>query len=266
MSSVLTDRQLREIEYHRGHAALHADILARPLTYDICEGTRWWNNGWVMYGVLRRIGMAGKRVLVVGCGFGTDAVRIARMGAEVHAFDLSPESLAIARQLADQEDQAVAFDEMPAERLTYPPGYFDVIVARDILHHVDIPLAMSELRRVAKPGATFVINEIYSHSWTDRVRHARLVERVLYPTVQRILYGNRVYITKDERKLTERDIALIRQSLTVRRRRYFNLLVMRFIPDRFKRVSQADQLLLRCMGAFGAIVAGRIMLEACLGS
>ena len=44
-----------------------------------------------------------KNVLVVGCGFGDDALYLAKLGANVCAFDLSPDSLSIARALAERE-------------------------------------------------------------------------------------------------------------------------------------------------------------------
>src|SRR6476660_6479368 len=44
---------------------------------------------------------AGKRVLELGCGIGTDTINFARAGARVTACDLSDESLAVARQRAD---------------------------------------------------------------------------------------------------------------------------------------------------------------------
>ena len=52
-----------------------------------------------MYEYLVNCGLMDKRVLVVGCGFGDDALRLAKLGAKVNAFDLSPDSLEIARSL-----------------------------------------------------------------------------------------------------------------------------------------------------------------------
>ena len=153
--------------------------------------------------------LKGKNVLVVGCGFGDDALYLSKAGANVKAFDLSPESLSIARKLADQEELEIEFQEMPAERLNYDNDYFDIVVARDILHHVEIPESIREILRTSKPGAIFCFNEVYSHSITDKIRHSNFIDKWLYPKMTNFVYeGEKPYITEDERKLTEKDISL----------------------------------------------------------
>ena len=262
----LSDRQRRELEYHVGHAAKNRALIDRPFDWDVFDRPerRWWNGYWQMYTWLCAQDLKGMRVLVVGCGFGDDAIRIAKLGAVVSAFDLSPDSVAIARAIAEREKIEVEFSEMPAEKLSYPDASFDMIVARDILHHVDIPQTMRELARVARPGATFLVNEIYSHSVTEVVRRSNLVAKFIYPRMQKLIYGTTTpYITEDERKLSEADLALITAQLDApSMRKYFNFLVTRVIPDRIEVAAKLDRALLRVVGELGAVLAGRVLLIA----
>lgn len=266
MNTELTDRQQRELDYHREHAKLHQSVLSAPFSWEVLQrpDRRWWNAYWAMYEYIVNCDLKDKRVLVVGCGFGDDALRLAKLGAKVSAFDLSPDSLEIAGALASREGLDILFEEMPAEKMLYEDDTFDYIVSRDILHHVDIPRTMREIVRVAKPGAIFVVNEIYSHSITDKIRHSTLVEKVLYPKMQRIIYGpGKPYITEDERKLSESDLSEIMKPLEPRLfTKYFNFLVTRVIPDRFEKFAKADRLLLRLVHPIAHLLAGRVLFSA----
>lgn len=226
--------------------------------------SRWWNAYWTMYAYLLQCDIRGKRVLVVGCGFGDDALHLAKLGARVAAFDLSPDSLQIARALATREGLDIDFDEMPAESMTYADSTFDFIVARDIMHHVDIPLTMHEIVRVAKPDAVFLVNEIYSHSITEKVRRSRFIDKFLYPRMQRLIYGTaKPYITEDERKLTEADLAQIIQPLRAPLlEKHFNFIVTRVIPDRFDLPNKIDRLVLMLLKPLGRLLAGRVLYSA----
>lgn len=266
MNTKLTERQQRELDYHRGHAEEHKRILAAPFAWDVLEnpGRRWWNAYWQMYAYLLTCDLKDKKVLVIGCGFGDDALRISKLGATVSAFDLSPDSLQIAKNLAAREGLTIDFQEMPAEAMLYADSSFDYIVARDILHHVDIPLVMQEIYRVAKPGAVFVVDEIYSHSMTDKVRHSALVEKIIYPRMRRFVYGpGKPYITEDERKLNELDLKAITAPLQKPEFfRYFNFVVTRLVPDRSDFLAKLDQLLLRLLRPIGSFLAGRVLFSA----
>lgn len=266
MNTELTERQQRELEYHREHARAHQRILSAPFSWDILQdpGRRWWNAYWQMYAYLLTLDLEGKRVLVVGCGFGDDALRLAKLGAQVSAFDLSPDSLQIARALATREGLTIDFREMPAESMDYPDSSFDYILARDILHHVDVPLTMQEIRRVARPDALVVVNEIYSHSLTNRVRRSSWVEQRIYPRMRRLIYGpGKPYITEDERKLSESDLAEVKGVLRKPEfLMYFNFIVTRLVPDRVEFFAKLDQLLLRLLRPAGSLLAGRVLFSA----
>jgi ubiquinone/menaquinone biosynthesis C-methylase UbiE len=260
----LNQRQRNELAYHREHARENAAILEEPFAWDVLDhpSRRWWNAYWAMFAWLIDLDLKGKRTLVVGCGFGDDAIRLARLGAEVHAFDLCADSLAIATALAQREGVAPSFAVMPAEALKYDDNFFDVVLARDILHHVDIPQAMAEISRVSKPGAILLVNEIYSHSFTDRIRNSRLTQDWLYPTMQRFVYGgDKPYITEDERKLSETDMQLIVRPLaTIERQAWFYFLAKRVFPERYDILAKIDRLLLIALKPLSYLLAGRVMV------
>ena len=259
----LTERQMRELEYHRVHAREHESLLQEPFDWDVVfsKSRRWWNGYWQMFDYFNTLDLKGKKVLIVGCGFGEDAIRIARLGADVYAFDLSPESLDIARRLSMREQVQAQFTQMSAESLLYADNFFDVVLARDILHHVDIPKAMNEISRVSKKNALIIINELYSHSLTEKIRYSNLVANSIYPAMRKFIYGtDKPYITEDERKLTEIDVAEIKKPLSdLVMQKYFSLIVTRVIPDRFITFAKIDRVLLMLLKPVGMYFAGRVM-------
>jgi ubiquinone/menaquinone biosynthesis C-methylase UbiE len=267
MNIGLTDRQQRELSYHADHAAAyrrHYDAIDYSLVTQT-DRRRWWNQAWAMYTEVLKQDVAGKRVLVVGCGFGDDCFQLARVGARVYGFDLSPELLEVGRQVAAREGLEIDFRQLPAEQLDYPDGFFDAILVRDILHHVEIPQAMSELVRVSRPGAVAVINEVYTHSLIDRIRYSWFVREVLYKRMVRIVYGaDKPYITEDERKMNEHDIALVLRGLEPRpRTRFFDMAVNRVLPAHTRALNILDHVVLNfAMRPVAHYLGGRILMTA----
>jgi 2-polyprenyl-3-methyl-5-hydroxy-6-metoxy-1,4-benzoquinol methylase len=86
---------------------------------------------------------AGKRVLEIGCGIGTDTINFARAGAFVTAVDLSEESIALARKRAEVFGVAdrITFYAADAERLseTVPPAPYDLVYSFGVIHHTPHP-------------------------------------------------------------------------------------------------------------------------------
>lgn len=263
-SLVLTDRQLRELEYHREHAATYAEEALRPVADDVIVSTarRPWNAYWSMYDRLLAADLAGKAVLVLGCGFGDDAIRIARLGAHVSACDLSPESLAIAETRARRAGVEIAFDAMPAEAMVYAENSFDAVVFVDILHHVDIAATMTEVARVLKPGARVIGDELYTHSHLQRIRTSGPVQRLLYPLMCAWIYGGDTpYITEDEHKIDEHEFALVTARLADRETDWFNILEGRLYPSRLIWASRIERAIMRPLAAFASFMAGRVVFS-----
>lgn len=92
-------------------------------------------------------------VLVVGCGDGREAGLIARsLGADVVGVGLD-------RRRFDRAQAAPArLVEMDALRLAFADDSFDLVYSFHALEHIPDPAqALREMRRVAQPGAPFLV-------------------------------------------------------------------------------------------------------------
>jgi SAM-dependent methyltransferase len=104
------------------------------------------------------------RVLDVGCGVGTTAIKIARRhGAQVHAVDISP--LMLERAKANVQAAGVAGKVTVSEgdiiALDFADGIFDIVIAEAVTMFVDRELAASELARVTRPGGRVLATEFF---------------------------------------------------------------------------------------------------------
>jgi ubiquinone/menaquinone biosynthesis C-methylase UbiE len=99
--------------------------------------------------------LQGCRVLDVGCGPGTVTRQLAR-GFDIDAvgIDSSPKMIEVAR---DEAGAHAVFQVAPAEELPFESASFDGVVMRWVVHHLDRPTALAEIRRVLKPGGRLVV-------------------------------------------------------------------------------------------------------------
>ena len=101
-----------------------------------------------------RVG-AGDRVLDVAAGTGNAAIPAAERGATVVACDLTPELMAVGRELALRRGVDVEWREADAESLPFVDGEFDVVLScvgvMFAPHHES---SARELARVCRSGGT----------------------------------------------------------------------------------------------------------------
>lgn len=96
---------------------------------------------------------AGRRLLEVGCGMGTDLLQFARGGAHVTGVDLTPRSIEISRQHLLLYGESGEFALADCETLPFADESFDVAYSNGVLHHTpDTAGAVREIHRVLRPG------------------------------------------------------------------------------------------------------------------
>lgn len=98
----------------------------------------------------------GVRALECGCGMGIFSRELAKSGADIIAVDISPDLLRRARRECGDVAFVVDNLESPA---TLPDNYFDALCGVSVLHHLNLPAALSALRAKCKPGARFAFSE-----------------------------------------------------------------------------------------------------------
>ena len=111
----------------------------------------------------------GERVLDAACGTGIVArAALSRIGAagQVTGVDLNPGMLDVARAVAGEAGQAIAWREGNLESLPFADGVFDVVLCQQGLQFCpDKAAAVSELHRVLREGGRLALSV-----WRD-IRH-----------------------------------------------------------------------------------------------
>src|SRR5262245_50427085 len=155
-----TERLLREREFHDRQACDRAETFSRePDRLRFSDADYLDHETWVRPAFARLGEVRGKIVLDWGCGHGMAAVVLARHGAAVTACDLSAGYVAEARQRARANRVPVRCLVADAQRLPFAGQSFDAVWGHAILHHLDVPQAARELRRVLRPGGVAVLCE-----------------------------------------------------------------------------------------------------------
>ncbi|MGH2948235.1 MAG: methyltransferase domain-containing protein [Solirubrobacteraceae bacterium] len=155
--------------------------------YDLEDG-HWWFRGRraVLWALLRRAGLPERpRVLDAGCGTGRNLAEFARLGT-AQGVDPSRAAIEFCRRRGLSEVAEAGIESLP-----FGDGAFDLILATDVLEHVERDdLAAAELRRVAAPGALLVVTvPAYRWLWSRHDDSHHHLRRYTAPSLRSRLAG-----------------------------------------------------------------------------
>jgi SAM-dependent methyltransferase len=192
----LSERVKREKEsYNTGlKRARYNDVLSH--TDHFYQDKRFRLAGELMRARLAAPGSAG-RVLELGCK--TWPAYIARNGIvpdELVCINISEAELEEGRAMAGNGAVRPSFLLMDAHALQFPDRHFDIVFGSGILHHLDLDLALKEVRRVLKPDGLMIFFEPLDNNPVGRI------VRKLTPRAR----------TEDERPLRHAELARIGEA------------------------------------------------------
>jgi len=142
-------------------AVARRDAVARAWAETVRKGgdiNRKAVTGPAMLGMLGPV--AGKRILDLGCGEGTNARILARRGAKVVGIDASREMIRLAREKEREEPLGIEYHVADAAQLPMlEDGSFDIVVAfMSLMDIPDLDGVLREVSRVLKKGGRFLFS------------------------------------------------------------------------------------------------------------
>ncbi|HET7045851.1 MAG TPA: methyltransferase domain-containing protein [Gaiellaceae bacterium] len=160
------------------------DFGAAALSYDRLRPA---DDNWreLLEALVEEGDLRGRRVLDVGCGTGSVlAALVERHAARAWGVDPSPEMLEVARR---RLPRGTAVRVGRAEELPFRDGWFDGALMRLVLHLVDRPAALAELRRVLRDDGSLVIatfdSDHFDGHWLNAFFPAvEEIDRARFPT------------------------------------------------------------------------------------
>jgi SAM-dependent methyltransferase len=193
------------------------------------------------------------RALEVGAGHGVASAALARAGWQVTALEPDPSDLVGAgaiRRLAEEGGLDIRVVEGLGESLPFASGEFDLVLARQVLHHArDLPQLCRELARVVRPGgAVLAVREHVISTPSD------LPSFLAAHPLHRLYGGEHAYLLEEYRA------ALTGAGLRLERELAPLASPINYAPH--TRVTLRDELVRRA----GRIPGAASMLRAVLGS
>ncbi len=143
------------------------------------QAKNWWYQARreLISSIMKGSGLPFRQVLDFGCGVGSNAEALAAEGRELVGLDATAEALERARQLGLYTKLVLSGDE----NIPLPDTSLDLILAADVLEHIDDVKALHEMYRTLRPRGVLLVT-VPAHRWLwnwndDYSHHLRRYEK-----------------------------------------------------------------------------------------
>jgi ubiquinone/menaquinone biosynthesis C-methylase UbiE len=224
----------REREYHNLRFADDSEREARVGRF--YSAIRY---GFDLYGKRVSEEARSRRVLEYGCGTGSLAFGLTAVAEQVIGIDISDVAIEQACRAAGVHGLKNAiFMVNNAEAMQLPDEHVDVVVGSGIVHHLDIPKSMSEVRRVLKKGGIAIFAEPMAHN----------------PVLKWYRHRTPELRSADERPLTVDDLRGMARGFSATKLTYFGLVAP--ILGLFSTDPKCDSLITRLTWWLDRVLCG----------
>lgn len=198
------ERIARERDYHNQRFSDNSDRESRTRRfYDAIH------YGFALYNRRVHEESKGRTVLEYGCGIESLAFELAGDARQVLSIDIADVAIQQAQRTAALKGlKNVEFIVDNAEAMHFSDASVDVVAGSGIVHHLDIPKSMKEVRRVLRPGGIAIFCEPLGHN----------------PAIN--WYRNRTpeLRTPDEHPLLAGDLRMMEEGFRTSRVTYFGMI------------------------------------------
>lgn len=98
-----------------------------------------------------------QKALELGCFVGELTKKVAKTKAQIHAVDVAPKSIILAKSRINSKNIFFAVDNI--EDSKFKDNSFDAVFGNGILHHTNLDKSLPEIKRLLKPGGKFIFFE-----------------------------------------------------------------------------------------------------------
>ncbi|MBU3957245.1 class I SAM-dependent methyltransferase [Patescibacteria group bacterium] len=119
--------------------------------------------------------VAGKKILEVGAGSGSDCITLAKSGGECFALDFSKEALRVCQQLAKKENVEVKGIIADCRQIPIRDDFFDLVFSVGLVEHFKDPIpVLKEQLRVLKKGRFLIVDVPQKYNLYTIVKHLKI--------------------------------------------------------------------------------------------